>query len=100
DVVLHAPPFHARPVADDESGNRKRPSSGACWTEQLAEGLHAVEQALRGAARNQHAGVGYANHVALLVEIVFIRIMVIKIMVAKFVDFHSLRFEIGPQAAV
>ena len=53
--------------------------------QQLAERLHAIEQALRRAPRHQHSGAGRPDHITLLV----------KIMVARFVSgFHSLRFEI------
>ena len=90
-VIAHAPPFHAGPVADDQSRNSERLSSRAFGAQQLAERLHAIEQPLRGAPCDQHSGVGHSDHVAL-----FIKIMTSKIIA----DFHSLRFEIGPQAAV
>src|SRR3984893_2042359 len=86
DVIAHTPPFHTGPIADDQSRDGERLSCAAFRAQQLAKGLHAVEQALRGATSNEHSGVGHADYVALVVEVV--------------ADFYSLRFEIGAQAAI
>src|SRR5438270_3412007 len=69
DVVMHAAPFHGRPIANRYSRNYQGFRRVAARPNQLPEGLRAIEQTLAGARADDDARFFGKHYVALLVKI-------------------------------